>query len=48
MLSAAMTNDQAFADAPVADDGDQALARAAGRGDRRAFETLYRRHARRV
>jgi RNA polymerase sigma-70 factor (ECF subfamily) len=48
MLSPAMAAEPAPAEAAVEDDGDQALARAAGRGDSRAFEALYRRHSRRV
>lgn len=47
MLSLAMTLDTAPADTVEAD-GDHALARAAGLGDATAFETLYRRHSRRV
>jgi RNA polymerase sigma-70 factor (ECF subfamily) len=48
MLSPAMTVELSSVQSPVEDDGDHALARAAGRGDSRAFETLYRRHSRRV
>jgi len=47
MLNHAMTLDFASAE-PVESDGDHALVRAAGLGDTRAFETLYRRHSRRV
>jgi len=47
MLNHAMTSDFSRAD-PVESDGDHALARAAGLGDTRAFETLYRRHSRRI
>ena len=47
MLSAAMTVDPAPVET-VENDGDHALVRAAGLGDTRAFEQLYRRHARRV
>ena len=47
MLNAAMTLDSAPAD-PVGLDGDHALARAAGMGDARAFEALYRAHSRRI
>ena len=47
MLSPAMTVDTAPVEA-VENDGDHALVRAAGLGDARAFEQLYRRHARRV
>lgn len=39
--------DISFSTPPVVDD-DHALARAAGAGDMRAFEMLYRRHVRRV
>ena len=48
MLSPAMAAETASVDAPAADDGDMALARAAASGDGRAFEALYRRHSRRV
>ena len=48
MLSPAMAVEPASVDAPAADDGDIALARAAASGDGRAFEALYRRHSRRV
>jgi RNA polymerase sigma-70 factor (ECF subfamily) len=34
--------------APLRDDEDEALARAAGSGDVRAFEALYRKHSRRI
>ena len=47
MLSPAVTLDIASADASPRDE-DHALARAAGSGDVRAFEALYRRHSRRV
>lgn len=47
MLSLAMTVDQAPAET-VESDGDHALARAAGLGDSKAFEALYRKHQRRV
>lgn len=47
MLDAAMTLDSAPAD-PVGLDGEHALVRAAGLGDARAFESLYRSHSRRV
>jgi RNA polymerase sigma-70 factor (ECF subfamily) len=47
MLNHAMTADFSSAD-PVESDGDHALVRAAGLGDTRAFETLYRKHSRRV
>ena len=47
MLSLAMTLEQAPAET-VDSDGDHALARAAGLGDARAFESLYRKHQRRV
>jgi RNA polymerase sigma-70 factor (ECF subfamily) len=47
MLNAAMTVDSAPVEA-VESDGDHALVRAAGLGDARAFEQLYRRHSRRV
>jgi RNA polymerase sigma factor (sigma-70 family) len=47
MLNHAMTTDFSSAD-PVESDGDHALARAAGSGDTRAFEALYRKHSRRV
>ena len=47
MLSLAMTLDAAPEEV-VADDGDHALVRAAGRGDGQAFEALYRKHSRRV
>jgi RNA polymerase sigma-70 factor (ECF subfamily) len=46
MLSAAVNFAEADADAPRED--DHALVRAAGAGDVRAFEALYRRHSRRV
>jgi RNA polymerase sigma-70 factor (ECF subfamily) len=48
MLSPVMTVDLSSVEAPVEDDGDHALAKAAGQGDSRAFEALYRRHSRRV
>ena len=49
MLSLAMSIDQAPAPpAVLAEDGDHALVRAAGQGDARAFEALYRKHSRRV
>lgn len=48
MLSPAMTVELPHVGTPVEPDGDQVLAKAAGRGDRGAFETLYRRHSRRV
>ena len=48
MLSPAMTVELPDVETPVEPDGDQGLAKAAGRGDRGAFETLYRRHSRRV
>ena len=49
MLSLAMTMDPAPADTGVVvEDGDHALARAAGQGDAKAFEALYRKHSRRV
>jgi RNA polymerase sigma-70 factor (ECF subfamily) len=47
MLSPAMTLELANAD-PVESDGDHALARAAGLGDSKAFEQLYRSHSRRI
>jgi RNA polymerase sigma-70 factor (ECF subfamily) len=47
MLDAAMTLDPAPADLSGLD-GEHALVRAAGRGDARAFETLYRSHSRRI
>jgi RNA polymerase sigma-70 factor (ECF subfamily) len=47
MLSLAMTLDVAPEEI-VADDSDHALARAAGAGDGKAFEALYRKHSRRV
>lgn len=47
MLNHAMTLDTASADF-VESDGDHALVRAAGLGDTRAFEALYRKHSRRV
>ena len=47
MLSPAMTVEHAPVEA-IENDGDHALVRAAGLGDTRAFEQLYRRHARRV
>ena len=49
MLSPAMVLDAAAASpAPLGPDEDHALVRAAGQGDTRAFETLYRKHSRRV
>ena len=49
MLSSAMAFDTATASpAPVGPDEDHALARAAGQGDTRAFEALYRKHSRRT
>ena len=49
MLSPAMAFDTATAaSAPPAMDEDHALVRAAGQGDTRAFEALYRKHARRT
>jgi RNA polymerase sigma-70 factor (ECF subfamily) len=50
MLTHAMTLDAPLQDEPAlaAPDDDQALVRAAGSGDARAFEALYRKHSRRV
>jgi RNA polymerase sigma-70 factor (ECF subfamily) len=49
MLSPAMAFDTATdVLAPPAQDEDHALVRAAGQGDTRAFEALYRKHARRT
>ncbi|MGH8028989.1 MAG: RNA polymerase sigma factor [Arenimonas sp.] len=49
MLRPAMALDTAAASpAPSGPDEDHALVRAAGQGDTRAFETLYRKHARRT
>src|SRR5512139_2529752 len=48
MLNAAMTADFDTAVAAPAQDEDHALVRAAGAGDSRAFEALYRKHSRRV
>jgi RNA polymerase sigma-70 factor (ECF subfamily) len=49
MLSPAMAFDTATASsAPPAMDEDHALVRAAGQGDARAFEALYRKHSRRT
>ena len=50
MLTAAMTaeSDSATFESGFARGEDHALVRAAGRGDSRAFEALYRRHSRRV
>jgi RNA polymerase sigma-70 factor (ECF subfamily) len=50
MLSLAMTLDSTRAEPveTVEADGDHALARAAGRGDGKAFEQLYRKHSRRI
>jgi RNA polymerase sigma-70 factor (ECF subfamily) len=47
MLSNAMTLELSPVESETVDD-DHALVRAAGLGDSRAFETLYRRHSRRV
>ena len=47
MLNCAMTLETAPGE-PVENDGDSALARAAGMGDSKAFEALYRKHSRRV
>jgi RNA polymerase sigma-70 factor (ECF subfamily) len=47
MLSNAMTLELSPVESEAVDD-DHALVRAAGLGDSRAFETLYRRHSRRV
>ena len=49
MLTAVTTSSRGPSDAvPETPDADHALVRAAGRGDSRAFEALYRRHSRRV
>lgn len=49
MLTQAMTLEAPLQDsAPSHADEDQTLVRAAGNGDARAFETLYRKHSRRV
>jgi len=48
MLSAAVTHDANPAAGAHPRDEDHALVRAAGSGDTRAFETLYRRHSRRI
>jgi RNA polymerase sigma-70 factor (ECF subfamily) len=49
MLNAAMTAESDIASvAPTARDEDLALVRAAGSGDAKAFEALYRQHSRRV
>jgi len=48
MLSAAVTLDATPAAGAPPRDEDHALVRAAGSGDMRAFETLYRRHSRRI
>lgn len=49
MLSLAVTLDAASAAAPASPrEEDHALVRAAGSGDMRAFEALYRRHSRRI
>lgn len=49
MLSLAMTLETTAAlPGAVVEDGDHGLARAAGLGDSRAFEALYRKHSRRV
>ena len=51
MLQYAVTADLsplAASDGPEWTDGDHELVRAAGQGDTRAFEQLYRRHSRRV
>jgi RNA polymerase sigma-70 factor (ECF subfamily) len=48
MLSAAVTLDTASAAIVPTRDEDHALVRAAGGGDTRAFEALYRKHSRRV
>jgi RNA polymerase sigma-70 factor (ECF subfamily) len=49
MLSPAMALDTAaVSPAPSGPDEDHALVRAAGQGDTRAFEQLYRKHARRT
>ena len=48
MLDHAVTFEDASPEAASPRDEDHALVRAAGAGDRRAFESLYRRHSRRV
>jgi RNA polymerase sigma-70 factor (ECF subfamily) len=49
MLASAMAIDTAAASpAPIGMDEDHALVRAAGQGDTKAFEQLYRKHARRT
>ena len=48
MLTAVMSAELSSVETSVEPDDDHALARAAGRGDSRAFEALYRRHSRRV
>jgi len=48
MLTDAVTLEPAPSDAAASRDEDHALVRAAGGGDRRAFESLYRRHSRRL
>ena len=49
MLTQAMTLDAPLQDSALSHaDEDQTLVRAAGNGDARAFETLYRKHSRRV
>lgn len=48
MLQLAVTADATPFEPDARDDGERALVRAAGAGDSRAFETLYRRHAGRV
>ena len=49
MLTLAMTLDAPLAEPALsAPDDDHALVRAAGSGDARAFETLYRKHSRRI
>ena len=49
MLNAAMISDSASRSfVPMLEDEDQTLVRAAGAGDARAFEALYRKHSRRV
>ena len=48
MLSHAMTLETTASDAVLDAEADHALVRAAGLGDSRAFEALYRKHSRRV
>jgi RNA polymerase sigma factor (sigma-70 family) len=49
MLGLAMTLESTSAPSTAAvEDGDHALARAAGLGDAKAFEALYRKHSRRI